>query len=97
MLPNRFLNSYIETGSVQKSLNFNRQKWTNQVLLCLAYSVQLKVSAFNNFTRSATSEFQKSRKKNKIVTFLKMRKKSTKSKNSIVWCFSSRSDQFVTI
>ena len=31
------------------------------------------------------------------ATFLKMRKKSTISKISIVWCFSSRTDQFVTI
>ena len=35
----------------------------------------------------ATSEFQKSRKKLKNATFLKMRKKSTIIKISIVWCF----------
>ena len=52
LLPNLFLNSHIETGSVQKSKNFNLQKWTNQVLLCLAYSVQIKILTFNKFTRS---------------------------------------------
>ena len=47
MLPNRFLISHIETGSVQKSQNLYRQKWTNQVLMCFAYSVLIKFSAFN--------------------------------------------------
>ena len=57
MLPNRSLNSHIETGNVQESYYINCQKWTNQNLLCFAYSAKIQL-----IQPGATEEFQKSQK-----------------------------------
>ena len=58
-------------------------KWTNQVLFCFGYLVQIKQNAYNIFAQ-ATKEFQKFQKN---MIFQEMRKKSTFVEISSILCF----------